>query len=832
MSSHTTFSSFLPDVLGKQWKYIKSKNIDTKSPFTLTHFAVKTSGRPDDEIYQNNRNIQIYVPRALFEIKDKEGNHILVSHGTPKFAGMEDEKKDGTIFCNGYSNFDLASKVILTEKSNGKLVTFRLFYHEDILHCLLTSKGVGIIFEMSELETNTQHGTQLMNIIYNCFKEMWLSFTSIQKEWFIEQCISGHTFQLELNDGQHIIALPDGIECKLEFTMMIYTNFDTSKAKTITKVGTRLFYDFLEYLGINNKYLLNRQIVSWTDYCNTIRKQVRYTNVIQPGTPTEGYVVLICTDSLNVIAILKEKNLEYILLRMLREHLKKSASSVSSLKKLLKHRLTGPNAYPELLHPDHRFNIEYVFSQFFCYITSVANSAGKTISEVLSFMGGSNSYNAPGMGLVWKNFTEKYGISLEHCYVPCEEFVKRIPQYNFEPTIVKRDISNGILYVDEGRNVPEIKKFLMKNSISLKIKKSNTHENTYDICNEIGLWNKDTLLDTLSQLSYSPIELDIPTNSSSLAVSNNDWKSELEHFASSYPVDGEYFLANRQISVKKYPGTNNNQVWILRGPPGVGKTTFALMSGREIACADDYPGLYDGGFNVHKIADAHKFCQATFAKYLYEGKNIVVANTCTELWEMSYYATMCLDRGFTVITINPPTNDVSTLDSHHLDGDNAYSIIKQKYDKLTMNTLPDDIIQIVTPKSRNVMKITAVVYPLTPFIPYISFEEDVEDSKIEFHTTLHYKEDKVSKYTTVIRCHAHTLYTRTDDDGSRLSCFAVQLYDENEQEITVNGKNLHITLEASGKYKPVDSNNLINNTIIPDSVESVDHIFFGIVKLI
>jgi predicted kinase len=86
----------------------------------------------------------------------------------------------------------------------------------------------------------------------------------------------------------------------------------------------------------------------------------------------------------------------------------------------------------------------------------------------------------------------------------------------------------------------------------------------------------------------------------------------------------------------------HNKLVIIRGVPGSGKTTLANTKYPEyVRCeADDYEGLYTGGFHPEMLSDAHKFCQKKARKYLTAGKDVVVSNTSLQLWEMTPYILM------------------------------------------------------------------------------------------------------------------------------------------------------------------------------------------------
>ena len=103
------------------------------------------------------------------------------------------------------------------------------------------------------------------------------------------------------------------------------------------------------------------------------------------------------------------------------------------------------------------------------------------------------------------------------------------------------------------------------------------------------------------------------------------------------------------------------EMFIIRGLPGSGKTTFAkkLAAGYKDAVryeADMYfeqDGVYK--FNPAAVSTAHKFCMnAVLAAMLTGVEAVIVSNTFTQHWEMKPYIEMAKKYGYTVtiLTMN------------------------------------------------------------------------------------------------------------------------------------------------------------------------------------
>ena len=102
----------------------------------------------------------------------------------------------------------------------------------------------------------------------------------------------------------------------------------------------------------------------------------------------------------------------------------------------------------------------------------------------------------------------------------------------------------------------------------------------------------------------------------------------------------------------------NKILYIVRGLPGSGKSTFAKSLGGIHFEADQF-FMVDGEykFDGSKIKDAHKWCQneVNTAMILNHTTNlnnvIVVSNTFTQEWEMQPYLDMAKDWGYTVFSV-------------------------------------------------------------------------------------------------------------------------------------------------------------------------------------
>lgn len=107
----------------------------------------------------------------------------------------------------------------------------------------------------------------------------------------------------------------------------------------------------------------------------------------------------------------------------------------------------------------------------------------------------------------------------------------------------------------------------------------------------------------------------------------------------------------------------NKNLYIVRGLPGSGKSTFALnLVGADfLVCEADKYFMVDGEykFDGSKLKDAHEFCRNTVETYMRDNveandqfyRQIAVSNTFTQEWEMQPYIDLAKKYGYTVFTI-------------------------------------------------------------------------------------------------------------------------------------------------------------------------------------
>jgi predicted kinase len=95
-------------------------------------------------------------------------------------------------------------------------------------------------------------------------------------------------------------------------------------------------------------------------------------------------------------------------------------------------------------------------------------------------------------------------------------------------------------------------------------------------------------------------------------------------------------------------------LYIVRGIPGSGKSTFAKTLGGQNYEADMFFINENGEYNFDftKIKDAHQWCQGMVkTDMILEYPKIVVSNTSTQEWELEPYFELAKEYGYTVFSV-------------------------------------------------------------------------------------------------------------------------------------------------------------------------------------
>jgi len=128
---------------------------------------------------------------------------------------------------------------------------------------------------------------------------------------------------------------------------------------------------------------------------------------------------------------------------------------------------------------------------------------------------------------------------------------------------------------------------------------------------------------------------------------------------------------------------NMKNLYIVRGLPGSGKSTFAksIAKSYQVFEADQYfmkNGKYK--FDPTKLKEAHHDCKQRVARRMRKSlfnliffRNIVVSNTFTQDWEMKFYRSFAKRYGYKVHTI----------------------IVENRHEGVNVHGVPEDKLQVM-----------------------------------------------------------------------------------------------------------------------------------------
>ena len=113
-------------------------------------------------------------------------------------------------------------------------------------------------------------------------------------------------------------------------------------------------------------------------------------------------------------------------------------------------------------------------------------------------------------------------------------------------------------------------------------------------------------------------------------------------------------------------------LYIVRGVPGSGKSTFAKQLTSNVFESDQYFLDSEGNYNFDftKIKDAHKDCQDNVRSAMQSSiSKIAVSNTFTQEWEMKVYFDLAKEFGYKVFSL--------VVENRH-GGTNVHSVPEDK----------------------------------------------------------------------------------------------------------------------------------------------------------
>ena len=96
------------------------------------------------------------------------------------------------------------------------------------------------------------------------------------------------------------------------------------------------------------------------------------------------------------------------------------------------------------------------------------------------------------------------------------------------------------------------------------------------------------------------------------------------------------------------------KLYIIRGLPGSGKSTFGAKIADTCHAADDFfykLGNGEYAFDPKRLRDAHDYCQLAVERDMIRGLTVAVANTFSRRWEAEPYYELAEKYGYSVFVV-------------------------------------------------------------------------------------------------------------------------------------------------------------------------------------
>jgi predicted kinase len=139
-------------------------------------------------------------------------------------------------------------------------------------------------------------------------------------------------------------------------------------------------------------------------------------------------------------------------------------------------------------------------------------------------------------------------------------------------------------------------------------------------------------------------------------VEKGNFSSSIEPviFFGSFPLNPQMGESIPRFLIYEILQAPSKRLYLIRGASGSGKSTLAReLAGSQAIAADDFPGLYEGGYNIELQSQAHQWCQEQCELSMKRGYSaIAVANTFSRIVHLQPYQELAKKYGYRVSIIN------------------------------------------------------------------------------------------------------------------------------------------------------------------------------------
>jgi hypothetical protein len=795
-----------------------------KHGYTIIHCGVSGGGEAEDRKYLADPKLRARIQRGLFFIFNKNGELVMVTHVCPKFYGQEDDGKMGLdasgfapkVLLLGFEDMDLAAttEVYLYKKENGKCGHLR--FVKDPVHgtmVFLASKTAPTMFPLSLLDAAafgkdevTNPASGLLAKMFQALVRMWKTIPAEGRTAMVSASVDDNiTFLMEFCDGMHMVPLPHGQLPKFVITMMIEVaqSLDTSSSHVCHNVDGMHFTDWLrtECLVPDEHIVrfIKRDIATWNSETVNQFGTTNFFSETDEGLENsiEGYVIHYClpvvkdgVSEVEVMAIVKGKYDEYIVLRSVREICKRSGLTPEMAVEAITKKLTGEHAYPAG-HSDKEVRAVALLVECFVRWLLKYTAEKKTTPRAILHFGDSDTAdpsadNPLGMGNVWRRFMEESaksplgrGYRIQHCFDPmhCDELIETLGRYNAAASAS----ASGML-----------------------------QPATSDVNAQIWAVVKGHVLQYLLRAGRNRDRC-TKGNVSALGVSLK---------LTEYPADARH-------------GERMPTFIIMRAVPGSGKTSSVKAAAElltetlgpgcvTVASADHFWETRE--FQPRLLGEAHRQCRMN--AFTAKTRFVIIDNTNCDLADSYPYVKFAADSGYNVvfwsIDMLGGRADCAALAARGLHLKDVKKV-QQYYDKMHATPVPPTWTEYFEhPHIKNSRVDRCHGACIDVNVPS-DLREKVPGSKDDGHVTLGYRKLYHSFYHPEWRSIPVTftkVFIRADPNGKdSIACAAVELPAEYMALCaTTCQSNLHVTLFANGKYEARQSADLVSGALASTQV--------------
>ncbi|XP_077983154.1 uncharacterized protein LOC144437995 [Glandiceps talaboti] len=313
--------------------------IITRGDADLLDIKVDARGAPDDKIYDRNKDIRDKVARGNSFLHIKSGPYaslVCVIYALKKFTGGlgdDDDRDKGDNFTwKKYftKSLDEAVDVVCTKKANGEAAHFSARYIGDKVVLCGGSKNVHMLFRsrddiLKHKDSRYQIARDVCLTIWRLLEEMT---EDCRKRLLSFLCHSHFTaiFEILQPSHQHVEDLSYLKEPEVKFITWTTSVLEPQDQSQLSSLSPHVSIQIARALGLSTVQYDIIPIIQLDERMKTVREGYQY----------EGEVFYFLDASKSVIGLLKKKTIWYIIVRAIREKVRRACYSYAKSTNFIK----------------------------------------------------------------------------------------------------------------------------------------------------------------------------------------------------------------------------------------------------------------------------------------------------------------------------------------------------------------------------------------------------------------------------------------------------------------------------------------------------------------